>query len=881
MNQDDLFKLQDFQFFAENFFKIRKKNGSVEPFILNRAQLYIHKRLEDQLKETGKIRAVCLKGRQQGCSTYIQARYFHKTITNRGIKTFILTHEAAATKNLFEMTKRYYEYLPAGLCPKANRDSTKELNFDALDSGYAVGTAGNKGAGRSQTIQLLHGCLGINTPIYDPSTGGLKLIQDFIIGDRVRTHTGVNAKISYISSQQKECLSIKFRGLTRFPLIATPEHRFLTPDGWKELKELSIGSKIGYPIETILNVFESINIPKATIRAHGGGRQFECPDSLIANYNVGRLFGLYIADGHIKLKRTEPKQPAHIQFAVHRKEVDRTVEWLLPFKEYYSSLNIVNRRDCLTSTITIYGSRFAKLINTQCGRTSNKHFPYNWFLYGEDFCKGLLHGYIAGDGSSYESDRRVRATSILSQITITCRDIAASLGYGWASIEHKEAAIRHGRNEKEAFIFSLCGNGASKLAGEVGKPSPPIIRNKTSSIKLKAANTTLIKDGYAWVRIIGIEEVGMKVVYDFEVDHEDHSYCILHGATHNSETAYWPHAEEHAQGLMQAVGGQPGTEIILESTANGIGNYFHNVWTAAEKGDSDFQAIFVPWYWQDEYTDFTPGFRANEEEQFLLNEFSKNGMSVPHLAWRRKKIYEFSSDWDAGLSRFNVEYPNTSAVAFRNPVDDTFINSKHVMKARCAKVESNTALIIGVDPAIGDNDRCALIRRKGRLAFGMEAHRNLNTMELVGKLKLIIEKERPMKVFIDCIGIGAGVVDRLKEMGFDCVEGINAARTANDKERFGNVRAELWSEMRDWLMGELDVQIPDNDELHADLCSLGYKHRSNGQLLIESKDDLRKRGMPSCDLADSLSYTFFLGQNAGQSSYTPQFIPENHQKMFM
>ena len=102
MDNDALSKIQDFQLFAETFFKIRKKNGSVEPFILNRAQQYIHKRLEDQLKETGKIRAVILKGRQQGCSTYVQARYFHKTITTRGIKTFILTHEAAATKNLFE-----------------------------------------------------------------------------------------------------------------------------------------------------------------------------------------------------------------------------------------------------------------------------------------------------------------------------------------------------------------------------------------------------------------------------------------------------------------------------------------------------------------------------------------------------------------------------------------------------------------------------------------------------------------------------------------------------------------------------------------------------------------------------------------------------------
>ena len=505
----DIHLLRDFNFFARRFFKIRTKSGAVEPFNSNRAQQYIHDRLETQRAEVGKVRAVILKGRQQGVSTLIQARYFHKTITHRGIKTFILTHEAPATKNLFEMTKRYYEHLPEGLCPIANRDSQKELKFDSIDSGYAIGTAGSKGTGRSQTIQLLHG----------------------------------------------------------------------------------------------------------------------------------------------------------------------------------------------------------------------------------------------------------------------------------------------------------------------------------------------------------------------------------------SECAFWPNAAEHAQGLMQAVGDQAGTEIILESTANGIGNYFHSVWMAAEQGKSDFQAIFVPWYWQPEYRAF---FTQNhdeiwlsEDEQSLLDTYSKNGMTREHIYWRRLKIGQFSADNELGVKLFNQEYPCCAHDAFLNPVSDTFINSHHVTKARNTKVESEAALVIGVDPAISDNDRCAIIRRKGRLAFGMEAHRNLNTMELAGKIKKIIEAEKPIKVFIDCIGIGAGVVDRLQEMGLTCVEGINVARTANDKERYGNVRAELWGEMRDWLQGELPVEIPDSDELHADLCSLGYKHRSNGQLLIESKDDLRKRGMPSCDLADALAYTFFLGQNVGNMSYTPQFIPAHHQKMFM
>ena len=856
------------------------------PFTLNRAQIYIHERLQAQLKETGKVRAIVLKGRQQGVSTLIQARYFHKTITNRGIKTFILTHEGQATKNLFEMTKRYYEYLPAGLCPKANRDSQKELKFDTIDSGYAIGTAGAKGTGRSQTVQLLHGCLGKGTRVFDPDTGGLKYIEDFTVGDQVLTHTGQRARISYISSQLKECLSISFRGLSKFPLVATPEHRFWTKDGWKELRELNIGDSIGYPVRQISKQMNDFYIPKGNKRAHGGGRQFECPYSIVNDYALGRLIGLYLADGHISLANKEPHYVSELTFAVHRKEVDRTIEWLLPFTSYFSSFKVKHREDSLTSVISIYGSRFISMINVLCGRTTGKHFPRDWNLMGEEFCKGLLIGYLAGDGSSYAEDRRIRATSICSALTVTARDICASLGYGWASIEHKKAAIRAGRNEREAYIFALCGNGVNKIAEILGKPSPELTRVKTHSIKNNAATTTEISNGYAWLRITGIQEIGEQPVYDFEIDHPDHSYCILQGATHNSECAFWPNAAEHAQGLFQAVGDQSNTEIILESTANGIGNFFHQSWVSAEQGRSDFQAIFVPWYWQPEYRAFysqkAEEIFLSDEEQALFDSYHHNGMTREHIYWRRFKIGQFSSDHDIGVKLFNQEYPTCAHDAFLNPVEDTFINSAHVTRARKVHVEtSKTApLIIGVDPAIGDNDRCAIIKRKGRIAYDIEVLRNYNTMELAGKLKTMIDREKPSKVFIDCIGIGAGVVDRLQEMGYACVEGINVARTANNKETYANLRAELWAEMRDWLMGELPVQIPDLDELHADLCSLGYKHRSNGQLLIESKQDLKARGMPSCDLADALMLTFAMGQYVGETSFQTNFMPIEHRGMF-
>src|SRR5574338_1426139 len=103
ITEDQLDTLRDFRKFAPVFLNIRTKSGEPKLFKFNRAQEYLHRRLEEQKAAIGKVRAVILKGRQQGCSTYIQARYFHKVITQAGKKAFILTHEAEATKNLFDM----------------------------------------------------------------------------------------------------------------------------------------------------------------------------------------------------------------------------------------------------------------------------------------------------------------------------------------------------------------------------------------------------------------------------------------------------------------------------------------------------------------------------------------------------------------------------------------------------------------------------------------------------------------------------------------------------------------------------------------------------------------------------------------------------------
>ncbi len=500
MDQEKLIRiLKVLPSFAKNFLIIHDKSGAERFFELNRAQQYIHERLEAQLAATGKIRALILKGRQQGCSTYVQARYFHKIITRRGKKGFILTHHADSTRALFEMTKRYSENLEKGLFPQPDKKNDNTLMYDGLGSGYRVGTAGSVEVGRGMTNQYLH----------------------------------------------------------------------------------------------------------------------------------------------------------------------------------------------------------------------------------------------------------------------------------------------------------------------------------------------------------------------------------------LSEYAFYKDAAKIGMGLLNTVAEIDDTEIIKESTANGIDNDFYADWMAAKNGASRYQAIFVPWYWQDEYCIDDSSFIPNEDEREWLEKFGGNGLKSGHLNWRRIKMQDIKGDYEQKCRKFRQEYPFTDDEAFLSSITDTFIQVEHVIKARKTKVDSKSNIVIGIDPARKGDDRTAIIRRSGRRAYGLETHYNIDTMELAGIIKRIIDKEQPKRVCIDCIGIGAGVVDRLHELGYDLVEGVNVARKASEPEKYKNLRAELWDWMRDWITQDMPVEIPDSDELQTDLCALGYKYDSSDRLQIESKEDAKKRGCLSPDTSDALMLTFYGGEYVNEGGYQVQTLPDH------
>ena len=150
--------MASFLYFSSFALRIVNKKGEVSPLDLNDSQRYIHNRLEQQKRKLGWVRAAILKGRQQGASTYVSARYYKKSSFKRGMSVFILAHEVKTTQAIFDMVRRYYEQCPDWLKPFKGKDSIGQgMTFPNIDSSYKLGTAKNAQTGRGFTARLFHG----------------------------------------------------------------------------------------------------------------------------------------------------------------------------------------------------------------------------------------------------------------------------------------------------------------------------------------------------------------------------------------------------------------------------------------------------------------------------------------------------------------------------------------------------------------------------------------------------------------------------------------------------------------------------------------------------------------------------------------------------
>lgn len=366
---------------------------------------------------------------------------------------------------------------------------------------------------------------------------------------------------------------------------------------------------------------------------------------------------------------------------------------------------------------------------------------------------------------------------------------------------------------------------------------------------------------------------------------------------HGSEAAWWVNAADHFAASVQGVDEVRGvwgvlwrepakplpferglgeiegwvkapSEIWLETTSAGPTGEFFRRYNDAMKRIGRYRAVFVPWTVQAEYFeegDFVASSEPDEEGELPEDEYQNlHGLSDGQMLWRRSKIHELG-----GLGKFRQEYPLDVTEAFAAAdIEGVFIKPAYVLRARKRVIDIPDApLIIGVDPAGSGGDRFAVAFRRGDSIFRVDHRNKLEHDEAVAWLSAIIDEWQPNRMCVDRGSMGQGIISSLRALNkkyAEIVKGIDFGGKSKAKlampNRAGpwNVRAEIYGKLLDFLVD--GGSIPDDDDLASDMSGPKVKYRANNDWLLESKTELRARGLRSSDLSDACALTFAVNE---------------------
>jgi len=693
--------LATFPVYARNYLRIQTKKGNLVPFEINEIQQLLEEIFDDIQKKKRLLRVVILKARRPGISTWVSGKFYYRTATYPNRYAMIVTHEPEATDFIFKMHKRFQEHLPEALRPDERYNNRRVLEFNneggtGLDSAIRVGTAGKEDFGSSQLIHYLHLCMHPDTPIL-LINGSERLLRDVVIGDSLVTHNGNYGRVSHISHKDSSQMpngnkALKVSSwLSNYPIIVSPEHKISTNMGWIMAKNLdSKWHFLSMPIRKITSKIKHFDVDI---------KSKTCPriglSSLPTNEDVGYFVGYYLAEGHVKDSNTKFGASA-ITFALDQDEERFALRAVNVVSDFCKKQPVFKTKpNSKTKTITINNTALAQMIEKLFGRVAGKHIPDWVFDCGEDFCRGLVAGYLSGDGSKtigggaqkYGSNS-ISATSIRDSITYQIRDLVASLGYGWGSISYRKGGVYYGRNCSPAWVVSFNGECGYQLRKLIGIP---YVELKEKSFIAKKYYMDL---GHrkVWIRIKSIQKTTCNRFMDLEIDHVDHSFRTPNFSVSNSELSKYPRhlCTNLLLSLLQCVPDTIDSAVIIESTGKGVGGEFYDrfyssrylyemyigkdgraAWKESinEKAppENEYTSIFMPWFVFNEYKNpVRPGFERTLDEQMLVD---IHGITDEQLQWRR---YCIENKCHRDVNLFNQEYPTTARDAFLSSNDSRF-----------------------------------------------------------------------------------------------------------------------------------------------------------------------------------------------------------------
>jgi hypothetical protein len=326
---------------------------------------------------------------------------------------------------------------------------------------------------------------------------------------------------------------------------------------------------------------------------------------------------------------------------------------------------------------------------------------------------------------------------------------------------------------------------------------------------------------------------------------------------HLSEAAFYGNTDDLSTGLMQGVATDLNTEIIMESTANGVNNMFYNL---CMKGTDPsaltrYKTLFIPWYIQAEYRETPPSrFKPSIKELELMELYN---LSIEQIFWRRRKLED---EYNNDLWKFLQEYPCCLAEAFQS-TGNTLLKPEYVEKARKnqAYLDDLAPMVLGVDGSGEGADRTVLVVRQGRRVVEYEVFNDpVKPMRLAGMVARKIDQLGLDMAFLD-VAYGYGCRDRLVEMGYGAkTMAVHFGSEGLMPELYRNKRAQMYGFLKDWFE-EGGVNIPDEDIFVRDLLMVpGFMlTTSRGLLTLPPKDQIKKDNDGiSPDIADALALTF-------------------------
>lgn len=233
--------------------------------------------------------------------------------------------------------------------------------------------------------------------------------------------------------------------------------------------------------------------------------------------------------------------------------------------------------------------------------------------------------------------------------------------------------------------------------------------------------------------------------------------------------------------------------------------------------------------------------------------------------FRDELAHQYGRDSNVYRVRVQGEFPLEEA--------DTVIPMHLCEAATVRDVKPFGGKVWGVDVARFGSDRTVLVKRCQNAT--LETHQSwggMDTMQSAGKVyaewNKTLPEDRPSTIFVDVIGVGAGVLDRLLELDLPAV-GVNVAESAAVEDTYSRLRDELWFRARKWLEKK-SCKLVKDDTLMAELSMPKYTFTSTGKIKVESKDELKKRYPRSPDVADAFCLTFGdAAEHRGPSSYDP------------